>query len=115
MMETTKGWGVWLETLEITDVQICSKALFEDLQAEFRQDTHVKAEQLRLASSKLLAEQRATHDEDMVALSSRTALATSKSQIDEQTQREKFEADAQLARAQQQADLARLQLDVEEQ
>jgi uncharacterized membrane protein YqiK len=25
------GWGVWLETVEINDVQICSRSLFEDL------------------------------------------------------------------------------------
>jgi len=107
MMETTKGWGVWPETLEITDVQICSKALFEDLQAEFRQDAHVKAEQVRLASSKLLAEQRAAHDEELTALSCKSALAKSRAQTDEKTSREKYEGDAQLARAQQEAVLAK--------
>jgi hypothetical protein len=25
------GWGIWLETVEITSVRICSKALFEDM------------------------------------------------------------------------------------
>ena len=28
-----KGWGIWLESVEITEVRICSKRLFEDLQA----------------------------------------------------------------------------------
>jgi len=115
MMETTKGWGVWLETLEITDVQICSNKLFEDLQAEFRQDAHVKAEQVRLASSKLLAEQQAAHDEELTALNCRTALAKNKAEIDEETSRAEYEGDAQLARAQQQVVLANKQLEVEEQ
>lgn len=115
MMATTKGWGVWPETLEITDVQICSNKLFEDLQAEFRQDAHVKAEQMRLTSSKLLAEQRAAHDEELAALNCKTALAKNRAEIDEKTSREKYEGDAQLARAVQQALLAKKQLEVEEQ
>lgn len=32
------GWGVWLETVEITDVKICSGKLFKDLQCKFRED-----------------------------------------------------------------------------
>ena len=28
-----RGWGIWLETVELTDVKICSKTVFEDLQA----------------------------------------------------------------------------------
>jgi hypothetical protein len=28
MFEVVKGWGVWLETVEITDVLIASKTLF---------------------------------------------------------------------------------------
>jgi hypothetical protein len=31
MFEVVKGWGVWLETVEITDVTISSGALFKDL------------------------------------------------------------------------------------
>lgn len=35
--EQFKGWGIWLESVEITDVKISSERLFKDLQAEFRQ------------------------------------------------------------------------------
>jgi len=42
------GWGIWLETVELTDVKICSVKLFEDLQADFRQETHLKAEQIKM-------------------------------------------------------------------
>jgi len=114
MMKTTKGWGVWLETLEIKDVKICSKSLFEDLQAEFRQDTHVKAEQVRLQSSKVLAEQKANHDKAMALLNSETALAKSKAQTDERTTREKYDGDAQLVRSKVQAELAQQNLEVEQ-
>merc|ERR1712093_275980 len=115
MTKTTKGWGVWLETFEIKDVQICSKSLFEDLQAEYRQDTHVKAEQLRLESAQVLAEKRSAHDEAMALLNSKTTLVKVKAQADERTRREQYEGDAQLARASAAAELARQQLTIEEQ
>lgn len=31
------GWGIWIESVEITQVKISSQKLFQDLQAEFRQ------------------------------------------------------------------------------
>lgn len=31
MQLVVKGWGVWLETVEITDVQVMSGSLFKDL------------------------------------------------------------------------------------
>ena len=31
MFDTVKGWGVWLETIEITGVEICSLSLFRDM------------------------------------------------------------------------------------
>jgi len=31
LQEQLTGWGIWLETVEIKNVRICSKALFEDL------------------------------------------------------------------------------------
>ena len=37
------GWGVWLETVEITDVKICSSKLFKDLQCKFREDQNYQA------------------------------------------------------------------------
>ena len=46
-----KGWGVWLETVEITEVIISSTRLFTDLQADFRQKTKLKAEEIELAST----------------------------------------------------------------
>lgn len=29
-----KGWGVWIETIEVTEMKVMSKSLFEDLQVE---------------------------------------------------------------------------------
>lgn len=38
-----KGWGIWLETVEITDVKILSGSLFRDLQCEFRETKNLEA------------------------------------------------------------------------
>ena len=46
-----KGWGVWLESIEITEVTISSNRLFQDLQAEFRQDARLKAQKIELESA----------------------------------------------------------------
>jgi hypothetical protein len=57
-----KGWGIWLETVEITEVKISSDRLFKDLQAEFRQDTQLKAQQIELISQEKINEIRQTSD-----------------------------------------------------
>ncbi|CAL6077247.1 SPFH_domain/Band 7 family protein [Hexamita inflata] len=69
LQKQLSGWGIWLETVEITVVRICSYSLFEDLQAEFRQDAHLKAEKIRLQSSLQISQsqqdtetQRVIHD-----------------------------------------------------
>uniref|UniRef100_A0A0G4G007 Band 7 domain-containing protein n=1 Tax=Chromera velia CCMP2878 TaxID=1169474 RepID=A0A0G4G007_9ALVE len=62
MMATLPGWGVWLETVEITDVRISSKALFEDLQAEFRAEQRLKAERVRLGTERKLQEEQLAAD-----------------------------------------------------
>jgi len=48
MSEVVKGWGVWLETIEITDVKILSSSLFKDLQSKFREEQKKNAEMEKL-------------------------------------------------------------------
>ncbi len=48
MFEVVKGWGVWLETIEITDVKISSASLFKDLQANYRENMKKDAEVYRM-------------------------------------------------------------------
>jgi len=43
-----KGMGVWIETVEITDVTISSTSLFKDLQANFRENMKRDAEVYRM-------------------------------------------------------------------
>lgn len=62
LKDQLKGWGVWLETVEITEVTISSERLFKDLQAEFRQETQLKAQQIELASTEKMNEVRQASD-----------------------------------------------------
>lgn len=54
LIEITKGWGIWIETVEITDVRISSGSLFANLQAEFRQKTRLEAEHIKMKADKEL-------------------------------------------------------------
>ena len=38
MFNVVKGWGVWVETFEVTEVQISSATLFKDLQTKYREE-----------------------------------------------------------------------------
>lgn len=44
MSEVTKGWGVHLETVEVTDVRILSGTLFGNMQTKFREQNRKTAE-----------------------------------------------------------------------
>ena len=48
MMEVVHGWGVWLETVEITEVMISSNELFKNMQSEFREEQSRKAQIKRM-------------------------------------------------------------------
>lgn len=44
MQKLLTGWGIWMETVEISDVQICSRELFANMQIEFREENRIKAQ-----------------------------------------------------------------------
>lgn len=56
----SKGWGIKIETIEITDVSILSSSLFNNIQAKFKEEEKLKAtlekleikKQLRIEQSK---------------------------------------------------------------
>ena len=48
------GWGVWLETVEITDVKIMSNSIFENFQCEFREKERLKAEMVSMESQSII-------------------------------------------------------------
>jgi flotillin len=62
MFEVVKGWGVWLETVEITDVLIASGTLFKDMQAEYREGMKKESELYKMVIQGEIDEQK-TKDE----------------------------------------------------
>ena len=56
MFEVVKGWGVWLETVEITGVTISSQSLFKDMQTNYREAVRKEAELFKMTMKSELAE-----------------------------------------------------------
>lgn len=56
--KSINGWGVWLETVEITDVKILSASLFENLQTEFRESQRQKAEIIGMKADNEMKEKK---------------------------------------------------------
>lgn len=54
------GWGVWLESVEITDVKILSGTLFTNMQMPFREEQRLKAETIRMKTDLIINENRIT-------------------------------------------------------
>lgn len=57
-----KGWGVWIETVEITDVKISSSTLFENMQAQYKQKMRLEAEDVKMATQKVIDEKKSNMD-----------------------------------------------------
>ncbi|CAM6001822.1 unnamed protein product [Sphagnum balticum] len=87
------GWGIWLETVEITEVTISSERLFKDLQAEFRQETSLKAQQIEMSSQETINELRQNSE-----------LKTSQGYELTETKKPTFRNDERIKRDQQLAD-----------
>mmetsp|Transcript_24917 Transcript_24917/g.50624 ORF Transcript_24917/g.50624 Transcript_24917/m.50624 type:complete len:383 (+) Transcript_24917:85-1233(+) len=83
--QLVQGWGIWMETIEVTDVKILSSSLFENLQAEFREEMRSKAELLQMNTNKRIEEERAD-----------VSLQMSKLETDRQNQQLQYEANEEL-------------------
>lgn len=56
MFSVVKGWGVWLETFEVTEVKITSSSLFKDLQTSYREQVRKESELCKMKFSQEIAE-----------------------------------------------------------
>merc|ERR1712226_798687 len=65
MFEVVKGWGVWLEIVEITGVTISSQALFKDLQTNYRESVRKDAELFKMTIQSEIAEIQNKNDIEM--------------------------------------------------
>jgi len=122
---TDQGWGVIIDTIEIQDVKILSDAVFKHLQAPYRAEIAMRAEQADLERLRQVAETRATAErqtqEASIASQRETRISKAKAEADA-AERESQEAlRAEQAKARGAADellrkeaLARKRIEVEE-
>lgn len=68
MHSVVQGWGIWLETVEVTDVRVLSQSVFDDLQTEFRQALRAKAEMTRVNTTRDLQLNRMKADAEVEEL-----------------------------------------------
>ena len=57
MQQMLTGWGMWLETIEISDVQIVSGSLFRNLQTEFREKMRLDADNIERSTENTIREE----------------------------------------------------------
>lgn len=100
VMSAVAGWGVWIETIEVSDVKISSQSLFQDLQAEFRQASRLRAEELSLDTQQKVSEQRLA-----------TELVVAKKSADTASERQLYEAQQKLRREEEEAKLLAKQME----
>jgi regulator of protease activity HflC (stomatin/prohibitin superfamily) len=65
---TVAKWGLVVETIEFTEVWIRSKALFQDMQAEYRNEIRKKAEQSTSETERLITETRLENEREVARL-----------------------------------------------
>ncbi|CAG9466600.1 unnamed protein product [Pedinophyceae sp. YPF-701] len=90
MLEVVRGWGVWLETVEVTDVTILSRSLFENLQSDYRERIREEADKRRMATQEEIDGARIASD-----------LRTAKARADATRARKVHEAQQRLEEQQQ--------------
>lgn len=61
MSEVVKGWGVHLETVEVTDVRILSGTLFTNMQTKFREQNRKTATLQTMQVNNEIEEERIKH------------------------------------------------------
>ena len=62
MSEVVKGWGVHLETVEVTDVRILSGTLFTNMQTKFREQNRKTATLQTMQVNNEIEEERIKHE-----------------------------------------------------
>ena len=70
MNKLVNGWGVWLESVEITDVKILSGTLFSNLQTPFREEQRIKAELIRMNTESFIREKQQAYNLEATKLNS---------------------------------------------
>mgnify|MGYP006278297129 CR=1 FL=1 len=69
---TVARWGLVVETIEFTEVWIRSRELFENLQAEYRNDVRLKAEQSTASTERNISESKLESEREIARIEAET-------------------------------------------
>ena len=58
------GWGMWLETIEISEVAICSDTLFNNMQAKTKEEERLKAFRIEAESQEKIRMMKLKRDHE---------------------------------------------------
>lgn len=96
--ETSRGWGVVLDSIEIQDVRVLSQAVFANMQARFRQDQERIAREAELLKVRAVKQNEATAEREieLARVATQTEVRRQKLQADEQARLEKLSSDARV-------------------
>jgi flotillin len=116
---TEQGWGVVIDTIEIQDVKILSKQVFEHLQAPYRAEIAMRAEMAQLERQRSVAELRSatekrTNEAAIMALRAKAEATAAETEAAEQQRAEQAKARVQADELERKESLARKRLNVEE-
>ena len=67
MFNVVKGWGVWVETFEVTSVTIASSNLFRDLQTNYREKIRKDSEICKMEFATELRKIKQEYDQKQAA------------------------------------------------
>lgn len=102
-----KGWGVVIDTIEVQDVRVLSKAVFANMQARFRQEQEQKAREAELQKERAvrLGEAEAQRQIELAKVATEREIRTERMTAEEQAALAKLAAEARVAEARLQAEM----------
>ena len=84
------GWGMWVETIEISDVRICSGSLFKNMQVDFREANRLKAHELKSASDLIIDKRQIEDNQKQQMATAKQKAEQERLRLEAQAERNKF-------------------------
>lgn len=105
------GWGIWMETIEISDVRICSGKLFGYMQTQFREEQRLKSTSIEGESNSKIRLEKLQRDTKNEHRDKKTAANLKKKNVTLAVDREKYSMQTEITR---QAEVRKLEQAVHE-
>jgi uncharacterized membrane protein YhiD involved in acid resistance len=101
MQDMLTGWGMWLETIEISDVQIVSGSLFRNLQTEFREKMRLHADKIERSTENTIRSQNMERNNAFTQESTEASNKFQKTKMEADADMDIFRMDAKIKKQEQ--------------